>query len=236
MTCNYVSGQCPYITPCKECPVKVDVNSIGYLQAQAEIVNRIVPRYGAATSGHADETAIEDEELQLARELDVALAAAGIVPTIVRTSGSVFADLGLPEPTPEEIEQQRQGWAQSCVGKPGDRQARPQLPSDRTTRKATPIWSGFINYFPLAISAVAQLSFSANEVHNPGEALHWSKDKSNDHKDCMGRHLVEIDEYDSEPDHDYHYLHAVKNAWRAMAHLQTLLESGKAPRVKKGEL
>lgn len=106
-----------------------------------------------------------------------------------------------------------------------------KLPTNRRERKSTPIWSGFINYFPLAIAAVSQLSHSANEVHNPGQPLHWSKGKSNDHRDCMGRHLIEIDEYDTEPDHDFRYLHAVKNAWRAMAYLQTLLEAGKPPRI-----
>lgn len=125
----------------------------------------------------------------------------------------------------------RERRAAQAVGVSPDMVKAVSLPTDRASRKSTPIWSGFINYFPLAIAAVAQLSHSANEVHNPGEPLHWSKGKSNDHRDCMGRHLVEIDEYDVEPDHDYHYLHAVKNAWRAMAYLQTVLETGKPPRI-----
>lgn len=111
-----------------------------------------------------------------------------------------------------------------------------RLPSDRETRKDTPIYSGFIKYFPLAMGAVAQLSKSANEVHNPGEELHWSKGKSNDHADAAARHLSERGGYDDVADHDYHYLHAVKLAWRAMADLQTTLESGVAARIKKGEL
>lgn len=114
--------------------------------------------------------------------------------------------------------------------------ALPGIPSDRATRKATPMYGGFVAYFPDAMAAVSQLSFSANEVHNPGEPLHWSKEKSSDHKDCCVRHLAESGTYDREPDNDYHYLHDVKLAWRAMANLQMVLESGKAPRVKKGEL
>lgn len=112
----------------------------------------------------------------------------------------------------------------------------PGIPSDRATRKATPMYGGFVAYFPDAMAAVSQLSFSANEVHNPGEPLHWSKDKSNDHKDCCVRHLAESGTYDREADNDYHYLHDVKLAWRAMANLQMVLESGKAPRIKKGEM
>jgi hypothetical protein len=106
-------------------------------------------------------------------------------------------------------------------------------PSDAAERKASPVYSGFVKYFPLAMFAVAQLSRSSNEKHNPGQPLHWSKDKSNDHADCMARHLAELDAYDGEADHDYHYLHAVKMAWRAMANLQTVLETGKPARKKK---
>src|SRR5690242_15632309 len=109
-------------------------------------------------------------------------------------------------------------------------------PTDRATRKETPIYSGFIKYFPLAMVAVSQLSKSANEVHNPGQPLHWSKGKSNDHRDCLGRHMLELDEYDTEADHDYHYLHAVKAFWRAGAILQEILETGKPARIRKGEL
>lgn len=105
--------------------------------------------------------------------------------------------------------------------------------SDSATRKRTPIYTGFVKYFPLAMAAVAQLSFSANEKHNPGEPVHWSKGKSADHLDCIARHLTEVEVYDAEADHDYHYLHAVKLAWRAMAHLETVLQSGVQPRFLK---
>lgn len=109
-------------------------------------------------------------------------------------------------------------------------------PTSRAERKDTPVYSGFMKYFPLAIVAVSQLSKSANEVHNPGQPLHWSKGKSNDHRDCLGRHMLELDDYDVEADHDYHYLHAVKAFWRAGAILQEILETGKPARIKKGEL
>jgi hypothetical protein len=106
---------------------------------------------------------------------------------------------------------------------------------DSDVRKATPVYSGFVSYFPLAMMAVAQLSYGANEKHNPGEPLHWSKHKSNDHRDCIARHLVQGDSYDDVADHDYHYHHAVKLAWRAMANLEILLEDGVNPRRKKDE-
>jgi hypothetical protein len=90
-------------------------------------------------------------------------------------------------------------------------------------RKDTPVFSGFMNYFPLAIREVARLSKAGNDKHNPGQPLHWSRDKSKDHADCIARHLLEhgtIDEDDG-------FSHTVKVAWRAMALLQIELEAAK---------
>jgi len=89
-------------------------------------------------------------------------------------------------------------------------------------RKATPVYSGFIKYFPDAIEAVAQLSLHANEKHNPGQRLHWSKGQSNDHLDCLARHLTEVGVWDESNDCD----HAVSVAWRALAYLQIAIEQG----------
>lgn len=98
------------------------------------------------------------------------------------------------------------------------------LPTDAKTRKEIPIHTGFVKYFPDAMAAVAQLSFIANEQHNPGQHLHWSKDKSSDHLDAQMRHLVD-DTGDTKRDGDG-VLHLTKNAWRAMAQLQTLADRG----------
>lgn len=96
-----------------------------------------------------------------------------------------------------------------------------KLPTDSTERKNTPIYSGCIAYFGLALAAVSRLSFRSNEKHNPGEPLHWSRDKSADHKDCIARHLVDIDVYDEELQE---YDEAAAVAWRALAYLQLLEE------------
>lgn len=93
-------------------------------------------------------------------------------------------------------------------------------PSDSAARKATPLTTGCLDYFPDALQAVARLSYKANEKHNPGEPMHWSRNKSTDHVDCLGRHLLTRDEIDPETGE----LHAVAVAWRALAYLQTLLE------------
>lgn len=88
--------------------------------------------------------------------------------------------------------------------------------SESQQRKETPIYSGPMTYFPLALAAVARLCFKANEKHNPGERLHWSRHKSTDHKDCIARHLLAAGTLDEEFDE----LHDVALTWRAMANLE----------------
>jgi len=77
-----------------------------------------------------------------------------------------------------------------------------------------------LQYFPLAIAAVARLSQIGNDKHNPGEPLHWARDKSTDHGDCIVRHQLDFDQIDS----DTGEYHAVAVAWRALAQLQLLEE------------
>lgn len=98
-------------------------------------------------------------------------------------------------------------------------------------RKDTPVFSGFLRYFPLAVAEVARLSKAGNDKHNPGQPLHWSKGKSNDHADCIARHLMEHDQMD-----DDGFMHDVKVAWRAMALLQTRLEQEQVGWANKHEL
>ncbi len=93
------------------------------------------------------------------------------------------------------------------------------LPTDKKQRKETPICRGVLDYFPDAIAAVARVSFFGNQQHNPGEELHWSREKSADHADCIARHLLERDGFD-----DDGQWHAAKMAWRALAFLQILIE------------
>lgn len=102
------------------------------------------------------------------------------------------------------------------------------LPLDSVARKEIPVFSGVLAYFPLAIAAVARLSKRGNDKHNPGQPLHWSRDKSQDHEDCIARHLLDVDVLD---DTTGEYEDAVSLAWRALAKLQLLEEDrlGKAP-------
>ena len=94
-----------------------------------------------------------------------------------------------------------------------------QSESDR--RKATPIWSGVLRYFPDAVAAVARLSLKANGKHNPGKPMGWAREKSKDHGDSLVRHQMEPEKIDPETGE----LHAAAVAWRALAQLQLLEEA-----------
>jgi hypothetical protein len=97
------------------------------------------------------------------------------------------------------------------------------ITKDIAERKATPMATGALDYFPDALAAVARLSRKANERHNPGQPMHWSKHKSSDHADCLVRHLVDRGIIDEE----WGESHTVEVAWRALAMLQIEIEAGR---------
>lgn len=93
--------------------------------------------------------------------------------------------------------------------------------SDETQdRKATPIATGVLDYFPAALAEVARVSLAGNEQHNPGEPLHWAKEKSQDEADALARHLLARGTLDTDG-----VRHSAKMAWRALALLQRELEA-----------
>lgn len=100
------------------------------------------------------------------------------------------------------------------------------LPTEAAARKAIPIYSGFIKYFPDAIAAVAELSRKGNDQHNPGKPLHWDRSKSGDELDALARHL--LDDAAGVPVDTDGVAHLTKTAWRAMAALQKHLEAKRA--------
>lgn len=103
------------------------------------------------------------------------------------------------------------------------------LPTDPKARKAIPIYSGFVRYFPDAMMAVAELSRIGNDQHNPGKPLHWDRSKSGDELDAQLRHLVDMASMGEDGKDTDDVFHATKNAWRAMANLQKLLERKREP-------
>ncbi|MBA3678500.1 MAG: hypothetical protein H0W74_14050 [Sphingosinicella sp.] len=93
------------------------------------------------------------------------------------------------------------------------------LPTDARARKDTPITTGVLDYFPRALAAIARVSKAGNDQHNPGQPLHWAREKSTDHADCIVRHLLERGTVDNDGQR-----HSAKLAWRALALLETELE------------
>jgi hypothetical protein len=89
-------------------------------------------------------------------------------------------------------------------------------------RKEVAFSRGFLNYFPDAVALIARHSVRSNEKHNPGRPVHWSRGKSNDHEDCIGRHSIAVA---VDPDSlDGDVPHMVCRAWRALAALQEWAE------------
>ena len=85
------------------------------------------------------------------------------------------------------------------------------LPTDAQERKAIPIYTGFIKYFPDAIAEVARVSLKGGIQHGQTpETLHWDRTKSQDELDAMMRHIIDGD--------------WAQVAWRAMANLQKKIE------------
>lgn len=91
----------------------------------------------------------------------------------------------------------------------------PLLPEESAARKALPVCSGVLDYFPSALIRVAERSKQGNDQHNPGQPLHHARNKSSDHLDALVRHLLERD--------------LVGVAWRALAALQEQEEANGAP-------
>jgi hypothetical protein len=97
------------------------------------------------------------------------------------------------------------------------------MTTDPKARKVIPIATGVLDYFPLALAAVAECSQKGNDQHNPGKPLHWDRSKSGDESDALIRHFLERGTLDSDG-----IRHSAKVAWRALALLQKEIESSKA--------
>lgn len=93
------------------------------------------------------------------------------------------------------------------------------ITTDPKKRKGIPVYTGFVEYFPLAIAAVAELSRVGNDQHNPGSPLKWDRSKSGDERDALMRHLLQSGTVDKDG-----VRHSTKVAWRAMAALQKEIE------------
>jgi hypothetical protein len=93
------------------------------------------------------------------------------------------------------------------------------LPTDPDKRAEYPMAEGLLDYFPNALAEVSRLSKIANDQHNPGQRMHWSRGKSTDHANKIVKHLIDRGKLDADG-----IRHSAKVAWRALAMLQEELE------------
>ena len=89
-----------------------------------------------------------------------------------------------------------------------------------SVRKYFPVGTGVLDYFPDALLAVARVSLVGNRQHNPGEPLHWAREKSTDEADALIRHFLRRGNRDTDG-----VRHSAKMCWRALALLQKELET-----------
>ena len=96
------------------------------------------------------------------------------------------------------------------------------LPSEYAARKGAQLWDFQFGYFPDAWLAVADVAIIGNAQHNPGEPLHWAREKSNDQLNCAFRHLFDYAQ-GKHLDIDG-ARHLAKAIWRLMAQCQLDIE------------
>lgn len=86
------------------------------------------------------------------------------------------------------------------------------LPGDPAVRKSIPIGTAVLDYFPLALAAIARVSLAGQKQHN---TTGWDRSKSTDHDNCLIRHYIERGTVDTDGTS-----HTAKMAWRSLAILE----------------
>jgi hypothetical protein len=120
----------------------------------------------------------------------------------------------------------QQAQAQTQAAQPLARPAKVSsdipLPDGNVERKRIPIWTHLIEYFPDAFLAVVDVSVKGNDQHNPGEPLHWAREKSTDQMNTAMRHMWDHGRGQVlDTDGAYHLAKAI---WRLSAELQMTIE------------
>lgn len=101
------------------------------------------------------------------------------------------------------------------------------LPRGSERRKAIPLYSGVMRFFPAALAMVAQASVRGNRKHCPGQPMVFDSSVSMDHGDCILRHMINMDEGDGCDENGVPHVAYV--AWRALALAQQWAEKHGAP-------
>jgi hypothetical protein len=94
-------------------------------------------------------------------------------------------------------------------------------------RKQRPLCTGLLDYFPDALLEVAYVSWKGNQQHNPGETLHWARDKSIGEGNEILRHMIDRGKKDTDG-----IRHMAKAAWRALELLQREIDAEKITGIR----
>lgn len=111
--------------------------------------------------------------------------------------------------------------------KPDPKKLRLRLPKGDKERKMLPVFTGFLMYFPLACAEVAKVSLVGNEQHNPGQPMHWAREKSTDQLNTGIRHAMDHGMGNIKDDGGRTY-HLAKAIWRLAAELELYIENERA--------
>lgn len=99
------------------------------------------------------------------------------------------------------------------------------LPTDDKLRKELQLWTFLMEYFPDAFLAVVGVAVAGNKQHNPGEKLHWNREKSTDQMNTFFRHVWDYGRgVKKDTDGQYHLAKAI---WRLCAQLQLDIEGAR---------
>lgn len=99
------------------------------------------------------------------------------------------------------------------------------LPTDDKARKRFEMWKYLTEYFPDSFMAEVEVAIRGNEQHNPGEELHWAREKSTKQLECAFHHMWDH-KAGTVKDTDGQY-HLAKAIWRLKAELQLVIETEK---------
>lgn len=109
------------------------------------------------------------------------------------------------------------------------------LPDDYHERKTWQMFTYLTEYFPDSFEEEVRVAIVGNQQHNPGEPLHWARDKSTDQLNTAFRH--QWDHKTKGPKDKDGCYHLAKAIWRLKAELQLVIEKERAsaPPVRIGE-
>lgn len=97
------------------------------------------------------------------------------------------------------------------------------LPTDAKERKRLQLYTFMFKYFPDAWLAVVDVARAGNDQHNPGEPLHWAREKSTDQMNAAFNHIFDYG-LGAQKDEDGCW-HLAKAIWRLSAQLQLDIEA-----------